>query len=389
MDIFKLEQELGIVNPDRARRWEHFTQNEKGERYPDVRNNFSKYTLEKMLDNTIAGATQAFGLRGAGPNEVMKLVKESTTNASPGIATFLKFAFPLVRRIWAKSIGKNLVSVQPMSLPTAMIFTLDHIRNTGGTQLENRGVSGARQYANDPGENSTPVRELNLKVTSTSVSATTKKIKAVNSIEVGQDLQAYHGISISSELLGIMAQEIALEIDQQIIYDLIVGATAGTVNWNSTPGVSLPTEIAAHRKTIKDAFITASNLIFTNLYRDANFIVGDVSAIERLEQLGDYDFKKNPDQSVNQYGRINVGQLYGQYQVYKDPWFPASDTYLVGYKGQNWLESGYVFAPYIPYMTIPEFTNPDNFSVTKAAMSRQAYYMKNGNAYATVNVLSS
>lgn len=389
MDIFGLEQQLGVVDPGRARRWEHFTQDEAGKRYPDVRNNFSKYTLEKMLDNTIAGATKTFGLRGLSADAVMKIVQESTTNASPGIATFLKFAFPLVRRIWSKTIGKDLVSVQPMPLPTAKVFTLDHIRNTGGTRLENRGVAGAKDYANDPGELQTPVRELNMKVSSATVDATTKKIKAVNSIEVGQDLMSYHGISISSELMGIMALEIALEIDQQIIYDLVTGAGAGNVNWNSTPGSAFPTEIEAHKKTIKDAFITASNLIFRNLYRDANFIVGGVAEIERLEQLGDYNFKKVLDQGVSQYGRVLVGRLFGQYNVYKDPWFPVSDQYLIGHKGSNWLESGYVFAPYIPYMMLPEFTNPDNFSVTKAAMSRQAYFMKNSTAYATVTIVGS
>ena len=389
MDIFKLEQQLGLVNPQRSARWEHLTQDESGKRYGDVKDNFSKYTVEKMLDNTIAGACEAYGMMGVGPDTVMKLVKESTTNSSPGIATFLKFAFPLVRRIWAKSIGRNLVSVQPMSLPTAMVFTLDHLRNTGGTQLQDRSVAGAKDYALDPGELSTPVRELNLRVTSTSVTATAKKIKTVNSIEVGQDLMSYHGINISNELLGIMATEIALEIDQQIIYDLVTGAGAGNINWNSNGGNSAPTELEAHRKTIKNAFTSASNLIFRNLYRDANFIVGGVAEVELLEQLGDHNFNPAPDQGVSQYGRVLVGKLFGKYNVYKDPFFPVDDQFLVGYKGQNWLESGYIFAPYIPYMTVPQFINPDDFSVTKAAMSRQAFYMKNSGAYATVSIVSS
>jgi hypothetical protein len=389
MDIFALESRMGVHNPARAERWKHMISDADGKKYPDVANYFSQYTVEQILDNTIAGALESFKMQGVHPSKVMEMVKESTTNASPGIATFLKFAFPLIRRIWAKSIGKNLVSVQPMALPTAKVFTLDHIRNTGSTQLENRGVAGAKDYALDPGELSTPVRELNIKITSDSVDASTKKIKAVHSIEVGQDIMAYHGINISSELLGIMAQEIALEIDQQIVYDLITFASAGNANWTSTPGSSLPTEIEAHKKTIKNAFISASNLIFQNIYRDANFIVAGVSEIERLEQLGDHNYIKNPDQSTNSFGRVLAGRIFGQYDVYKDPWFPMSDQYLVGYKGSSWLESGYVFAPYMPYMLLPEFTNPDNFSITKAAMSRQGYFMKNMGAYATVTIVGS
>lgn len=389
MDIFALEQRLGVNNPMRAKRWEHMIQDEKGKKYPDVADRFSQYTVEQMLDNTIAGAMESFKMQGVAPSQIYNMVKESTSNASPGIATFLKFAFPLVRRIWSKSIGKNLVSVQPMSLPTAKVFTLDHIRNTGATQLENRGVAGARTYATDPGELTGGVRELNIKITSSTVDASSKKIKAVNSIEVGQDIMSYHGINISSELLGIMAQEIAIEIDQQIVYDLVTGAGAGNANWNSSPGSALPTEIESHKKTIKNAFTSASNLIYRNVYQDANFIIGGVAEIERLEMLGDHIFVKTPDEGVSTYGRSLAGRIFGQYNVYKDPWFPVSNQFLVGYKGDSWLKSGYVFAPYVPYMTLPEFINPDNFSVTKAAMSRQAFFMKNSGCYATVTVVGS
>lgn len=389
MNIFALESQLGIDNPARAERWKHFISDEKGKKYPDVSDRFSQYTMEQLLDNVVVGAMKSFNMGRVHPTEVLKMASESTTNASPGIATFLKFAFPLVRRIWAKSIGKNLVSVQPMNLPTSMVFTMDHIRNTGGTQLENRGVVGAKDYALDPGEIQTPIRELNIKISSSSVTASAKKIKAVHSIEVEQDISAYHNISLSSELLGIMAQEIAVEIDQQIVYDLVTNASAGNANWVSTPSSSLPTEVEAHKKTIKDAFISASNLIFNNIYRDANFIVGGVAEIERLEMLGDQAFVKSPDEGVSQFGRVRVGRIFGQYDVYKDPWFPVSNQYLVGHKGMSWLDSGYVFAPYIPYMLLPEFTNPDNFSVTKAAMSRQGYFMKNMDNYATVTVVGS
>jgi hypothetical protein len=391
MDLFAIEQQLGLHNPARAKRWEHLIVDENGKKYPDVADPFNQYAVERLLDNTIAGAMESFKLRGMPATQLLKSVYESTTNTSPGVASFLKFAFPLVRRIWSKSIGRQLVSVQPMSLPTAMVFTLDHIRNTGTTQLENRDVTNplAKDYAHDPGELQSGVRELNIKISSSSVTATSKKIKAVHSIEVGQDIFSYHGINISSELLGIMAQEIAREIDEQIIYDLINNASAGNANWNATPSSSLPTEIEAHRKTIKNSFIQASNLIFNNIYRDANFIVGGTAEVERLEMLGDHNYVKNPDQSVNQYGRVLSGRIFGQYDVYKDPWFPVNDQFLVGYKGQSWLESGYVFAPYIPYMLLPEFTNPDNFSITKAAMARQGYFMKNMDCYATVTIVGS
>lgn len=393
MDVLALESRMGMHNPLRAARWEHMIANEKGVRDPDIRNDFEKYTVETMLDNTIVGAMESFHMPFGNAAALLKQVQESTTNASPGIATFLKFAFPLVRRIWAKSIGKNLVSVQPMSLPTAMVFTIDHLRNDpqADTSLHDRSVLGAKDYALDPGELQTPVREVNIRVTSESVTATAKKLKSLYGIEVSQDLRAYHNISLAGELLNIMAREISLEIDQQIIYDLVTQASAGTANWNATPSSSLSTEIEAHNKTIRKAFNSASNFIFQKIYRNANFIIGGVSEIQRLEDLGEQTFVPNlsDPQGVSQFGRVFAGRLFGKYDVYKDPFFPVTNQYLVGYKGENWLESGYVYAPYVPYMLLPEFVNPDNFSVTKAAMSRQAFFMKNSDNYALVNVTGS
>jgi len=392
MDMLALENRLGLHNPLRAARWEHMTMSEQGSLCPDIRNEFEKYTVETMLDNTITGAMESFGMPFGNAASILKQVQESTTNASPGVATFLKFAFPLVRKIWAKSIGKNLVSVQPMSLPTAMVFAIDHLRNSpqAGTSLQDRSVTSAKDYALDPGEMQTPVREINLTVTSQSVTASAKKLKSVYGIEVSQDLRAYHGISLAGELLNMMAREISLEIDAQIVYDLVTQASAGTANWNATPSSSLSTEIEAHNKTIRKAFNSASNFIFQKIYRNANFIIGGVSEIQRLEDLGEQTFVPSKDaEGVSAFGRVFAGKLYGKYDVYKDPFFPVTNQYLVGYKGQSWLESGYVYAPYVPYMLLPEFTNPDNFSVTKAAMSRQAFYMKNSDNYALVNITGS
>jgi hypothetical protein len=392
MDMLALESRLGLHNPLRAARWEHMIVNEKGDRYSDVKSDFEKYTVETLMDNTIAGAMESFNMPFGNAAAILKQVQESTTNASPGIATFLKFAFPLVRRIWAKSIGKNLVSVQPMSLPTAMVFTIDHLRNSpqADTSLHDRSVTGAKDYALDPGEMQTPVREVNIRVTSESVTATAKKLKSVYGIEVSQDLRAYHNISLDSELLNIMAREIALEIDQQIIYDLVTQASAGTANWAASPTSSLPTEIEAYNQTIRKAFNSASNFIFNKIFRTANFIIGGTSEIQRLEDLGTQTFVPATEpQGVGSFGRIFAGRLFGRYDVYKDPFFPVTNQYLVGYRGENWLESGYVYAPYVPYMLLPQFVNPDNFSVTKAAMSRQAFYMKNSDNYALVNITGS
>jgi hypothetical protein len=393
MDILALDKEhgLGYVDPIREARWNHMITNEKGIRYPDIRDDYEKYTVESILDNTAIGALKSFGMPLANFSNIMKMMHESTSNTTPGVATFLKFAFPLVRRIWAKSIGKNLVSVQPMRTPTTMVFTLDQLRHNpnSGTSFHDR-TYNPRDYAADPGELSTPVREVNLQVTSSSVTASAKKLKSKYSLEVAQDLSAYHNLSLDNELLNLMAREIALEIDAQIIYDLVTQASAGIANWSISPGSALPTEIESYNKTIRKAFNSASNFIFQKIYRQGNFIVSGVSEIQRLEDLGEQTFTPSSEpQGAGQFGRVFAGRLFGKFDVYKDPFFPVTNQFLVGFKGENWLESGYVYAPYQPYQLLPQFVNPDDFSVTKAAWSRQAFFMKNSDHYALVNLTGS
>lgn len=385
MDLNTLKQSM--IDPARSKRWEFMTKKEDGSYLEDCKDDFDRYTLESMLDNTAVEARNTYGVSNA----------QNETSLTTGIAAFNKFAFPMVRRIYSKIVGRELVSMQPMSGPTSLIFYLDYLRNTGGVGLENRTPQGnwptageAREYAHDPGEAQSGIRQINLQITSDSVTATSKKILTNWSVELSQDLMNVHGMSAQTALTGVMAQEMAREIDEQIINQLVGLAGAGTVTWNANgAGTTLPTEIAAYEKRILNAFVQANNLIFQNIYRDATFIIGGISAIERLELLESFKYVKGIDESTSLAGVKRVGTLAGRYAVYKDPWFPNANQFLMGYKGPSWLEVGYVYAPYIPYMVTEPFTNPNNFLVTKAAMSRQAYKMINANCYALIDIVSS
>jgi hypothetical protein len=375
----------GLINPIRAKRWEHFTKDSKGVYYPQFEDVFSRFTMETLLDNTYVAACDRWGKKAK--------LGETSLTTDPGMAAFNKFAFPLVRRIYSQGIGRELVSVQPMQGPTSMIFFIDHTRQVDDTRLDNRGLTGthgkARHYAHDPGEGVDGIRELEVGITSDSVTATSKKIKTKISVELISDMQNVHGIDAQGELLTVMSNEMVREIDEQIIYDLVAGAGAGVVNWNSNSGSTLPSEIEAHKHSIKDAIVDANNLVFSNIFMDATFIVGNVASIARLEKLEAYTMIKGPNQSAGVYGRKRVGTLDGQYAVYKDPWYPKANSLLVGYRGMSWLEVGYVYAPYVPYMVTEPFTNPDTLIVTRAAMSRQARKMINSGCYAEVNIVSS
>ncbi len=86
-------------------------------------------------------------------------------------------------------------------------------------------------------ENNANIPEIDIKVDSIAVTAVTKKLKAKWTPELGQDLNAYHNLDAEVELTSILSEQIALEIDREIISDLVRGATAATYYWSRAPGL--------------------------------------------------------------------------------------------------------------------------------------------------------
>ena len=81
------------------------------------------------------------------------------------------------------------------------------------------------------------IPEIDIKVDSIAITAQTKKLKAKWTPELGQDLNAYHNIDAEVELTSILSEQIALEIDREILADLVNGATAATYYWSRSPGL--------------------------------------------------------------------------------------------------------------------------------------------------------
>jgi hypothetical protein len=226
-------------------------------------------------------------------NQASQLLKEASTMAGGNAEGFASVAFPIVRRVFGGLLANELVSVQPMSLPSGLIFFLDFTFSsntahhqfpsgrslygggrvgqqiTGGVSLDSYGSGSTafdtgessfynlnNGYASPTGsvtvananinliasgnvlaENSTAIPEIDIKVDSVSVTAVTKKLKAKWTPELGQDLNAYHNLDAEVELTQILSEQIALEIDREILNDLVQGATAGTYYWSRSPGL--------------------------------------------------------------------------------------------------------------------------------------------------------
>lgn len=201
------------------------------------------------------------------------------------------------------------------------------------------------------------VPQLDLQLTSSPIMATERKLRARWSLEAAQNLNALHGLDAEAELVGVMAEVIKFELDREIINDLFNFASAGNTQWDKTtpPNVSY----VEHKLTLVDAFIANSNQIFSGTRRgQANWIVSGVSVCDVIESLPTFSANAGALQTQANTGVIEIGTLNNRWTIFKDPFFPAT-KWVMGFKGNSFLDTGYVYAPYIPIYTTPTIVLDD------------------------------
>ena len=252
-------------------------------------------------------------------------------------------------------------------------------------------------------EGNAQLPEIDIKVDSVAVTAMTKKLKAKWTPELGQDLNAYHNIDAEVELTGILSEQIALEIDREIVNDLVKGATAGTYYWSRSPGMFLHrtegTEIGASSAapdftgTVSEWYetlIETINDVSAQIHRKtlrggANFVVCGPEIANVLEFTAGFRATVTADDDRGVIGGVKVGALSRKFDVYVDPYF-VRNVILVGRKGSGFLESGYVYAPYVPLQVTPTIFGTEDFVPRKGVMTRYAKKMVRPDMYGLVIV---
>ena len=252
-------------------------------------------------------------------------------------------------------------------------------------------------------ENTTAIPEIDIKVESISVTAITKKLKAKWSPELGQDLNAYHNLDAEVELTSILSEHVALEIDREILEDLVKGATAGTFYWSRSPGLfvnrTTGIEIGASAKapdftgTVSmwyETLIETINDVSAQIHRKtlrggANFIVCGPEVANVLEFTSGFRAKVTHDDEKGEIGAVNVGSISKKFDVYVAADF-LRNVILVGRKGNSFLESGYVYAPYVPLQITPTIFGQEDFVPRKGVMTRYAKKMVRPDMYGLVIV---
>ena len=252
-------------------------------------------------------------------------------------------------------------------------------------------------------EANTAIPEIDIKVESISVTAVTKKLKAKWSPELGQDLNAYHNLDAEVELTSILSEHVALEIDREIMEDLIKGATAGTFYWSRSPGLfvnkTTGAEVGASAKapdftgTVSmwyETLIETINDVSAQIHRKtlrggANFIVCGPEVANVLEFTSGFRAKVTADDEKGEMGVINVGSISKKFDIYVAADF-LRNVILVGRKGNSFLESGYVYAPYVPLQITPTIFGQEDFVPRKGVMTRYAKKMVRPDMYGLVIV---
>ena len=246
------------------------------------------------------------------------------------------------------------------------------------------------------------IPEINVQMKSSAIVAKTRKLKAVWTPEFAQDLNAFHALDAEAELTSILSEYISLEIDLEILDMLIESAAAGTEVWSAVNNRSIVDDGADGTisdlgfynsqgqwfQTLGTKIQKLSNIIHQKTLRGgANFLVCSPTVGTILESIPGFAADTDGDAAKASYafGVQKVGQLNGRYKVYKNPYM-TENKILLGFRGTQFLESGAVFAPYIPLIMTPLVYDPDTFTPRKGLLTRYAKKIVRPEFYGTIKV---
>ena len=238
------------------------------------------------------------------------------------------------------------------------------------------------------------IGEVSFDLQSVTVSVTERKLRASWSPELAQDVSAFHNIDAEAELTALLSEQIAAEIDREILRDIRKGA-AWRSKWDYNEwryGATGNTPFLGYtQKDWNQTLVTKINQISAQIHKTtlrggANWVVvsSEVSAVfDDLEYF--HVSNANPEQDQYNMGIEKIGSLAGRYQVFRDPYLPAGKI-MIGHKGKSLLDAGYIYAPYVPLQLTPTMYNPFNFTPIKGIMTRYAKKMVNNRYYGVIDV---
>lgn len=343
-----------------------------------IKDNYRKSVTAVLLENQEKALAEERGML----NEVAP-----GTNAASS-ATYDPVLISLVRRAMPQLIAYDIAGVQPMKAPTGLIFALKSRYNNIGGDTSAITTADSEALFNDvkdtfSGPDATATGEGNIDanmgftIEKTTVTATTRALKAEYTMELAQDLKAVHGLDAEGELANILSQEILVEINREIIGDIRTGAKTGASQAGISTAGTFDLIADADGRWSVEKFMSLlfqievdANGILTDTRRGkGNWVVCHSDVASALAATGRLNSEGVGTGSVSSDWASNtlVGKIGGM-KVYVDPFASAGDV-IVGYRGTNPYDAGYFYAPYVP-LTMVRAIDPSSFQPKIAFKTR-------------------
>ena len=315
-----------------------------------------------------------------------RYLSEAATTGATGagsVATLNKVMLPLIRRVMPSVIANELVGVQPMQGPVGQIHTLRvrYAETAAGANAGEEALSPfklAKFYAGDPDATAqaegTPGRKMSIQILKETVEAKTRRLSARWTFEAAQDAESMHGIDVEAEIMQALAQEIVVEIDQEIIGSLRTLAGAGvTLNFNDLSGQSV--YVGDRHAALAIEVNRAANRIAARTRRGAgNYIVVSPEALTILQSASTSTFARTTEGSFEAPTNTKLaGTLNGTIKVFVDNYAADGTKVLVGYKGSSETDAPAFYCPYIPLMSTGPVMDPATFEPVVSFMTRYGY----------------
>ena len=293
---------------------------------------------------------------------------------------------PLLPGTLTGTVFDGTLAKQTFTVDQAGAFTFTNIGSpaaptaqASGSSLDLNSGEVVIEWTADPGSNhivcsyeynmecNADLPEVNLVIESEEIAAKTRKLKAVWSYEAQQDLRSQHNLDAEAELTAVLAQEINLEIDREVLTDL--RNNAGTVSvWDFN--TSLGDTIKEKYESLYVKIVEVSNVVHRKTLRGgANWLVTspEVASIFETATAG---FAPAPSETfTSSLGIQYVGTVNNRWRLYKDPLFPQGQI-LMGYRGDSYMDSGYFYCPYVPLTQTPVVLDPESFCPRKGILTR-------------------
>lgn len=372
-------------------KWAEVLQNEKYAAIPD--NERTKVTAQ-LIENQVEN------------------INESTSETG-NAAQWNPVMVSMIRRITPRLLAFDLAGVQPLTLPTGLIFFMKSHYQVDKTKAQNdlnqpealgidevnAGFSGDRQdniagtqfgggkqflrgrgMTTLEGEESTDWNAMGISIEKVSVSTTTRQLRADYSQEIADDMRKVHGLSVDSELVSTLSNTITAELNRELL-DRIYGSARAGAQWSTTPGqIDLTADVggrwsAERFRGLQFAIDRDSNRVATTTRRGrANKLIVSADTASALAFAGIMNYAPGlaaqTNLNVDPSGPTYAGTM-GNYAVYVDP-YVTGDGYVVGYKGSEVADAGITYCPYIP-LSLSRAVNPANFQMALGFKTRYGW----------------